>query len=244
MDQPVQSWEINDRTVYACPVCQPLLDQGSELDKERQNALANASDAVPFHSKCARDAEAGLYEPSKMKVQQLKDELAKRALSTIGKKPELVQRLREALDQESSASMPERHEEADKDAMKVDELKHELKQLGENTSGKQAELVARLNAARGARAITPGTDGLVMASATRAYEEKREAGEGKNIEHVALADDQALQRQEEDRRKRSASSRSRAKRKVASANEGEHNDITANNTSDALPYKRTKKRSA
>jgi len=235
VDQAVQSWDINNRTVYACPNCQPLLDH-SELDEERQNALSNASNAVPFHSKCARDADAAIHEPNKMKVQELKDELAKRSLSTLGKKQVLVERLSEALnDDESETQERMQPQEAngkvqrdDPGSMKVQDLKEELKEHGENTTGKKAELVARLNAARGADAIKPGTEGLEMASAKEAYEEKVAAGEGRNVEHVALADDQTLQQQKSGK-KRAASS----KRKAATD--------TANNQ---VPFKRTKEQAA
>lgn len=79
--------------------------------------------------------------------------------------------------------------------MKVAQLRAALQDKGLDTSGKKAQLVARLLAAEGAGATEgaavpiTGTADLKPRSAADAAADKVAAGEGRNVEHIAELDD-------------------------------------------------------
>jgi SAP domain len=92
----VKSWEIANRTAYACLVCQPKVGASSPCA---------ARNAKVFASKCAPDtSEARLASPTKMTVSELRSELASRLMETTGTKDSLIARLSAAL--ETNSSMP------------------------------------------------------------------------------------------------------------------------------------------
>ena len=65
----VKSWDMANRTVYACTACQALR-KGTEIPEARRKALAAAGESQEFVSHCATDAGATLT-PAKMTVAQL-----------------------------------------------------------------------------------------------------------------------------------------------------------------------------
>lgn len=85
----IKSWDIANRTAYACETCQPLK---AALPGDRAKVLAGAKDAALFTSHCAPDGAEELC-PAKMKVAQLRQALEEAGLPTAGKKAELVARL-------------------------------------------------------------------------------------------------------------------------------------------------------
>ena len=102
----IQTWEINARTCYACPTCQPRLGTKSTSSSKAAavtpEPAAGKRNHVPFHSHCAREsAQTRLSEsgPSRLTVAELKKELGQRSIDypTNSKKAVLVQLLTEAL---------------------------------------------------------------------------------------------------------------------------------------------------
>jgi SAP domain len=94
----VKSWEIANRTAYACLVCQPKVGASSPCA---------ARNAKLFSSKCAPDtSEARLASPTKMNVAELRAELASRLMKTTGTKDSLIARLSAALKTNSSMPTP------------------------------------------------------------------------------------------------------------------------------------------
>lgn len=95
---PVRTWDMANRTVYACETCQPLA-RGTELSDARALAVQAAKQHVEFVSHCAPDAPSAT-EPSKLTVASLKVELEKRGLPATGKKAALVAALADAVKRE------------------------------------------------------------------------------------------------------------------------------------------------
>lgn len=78
--EAVRSWDMANRTVYACDTCQPLPD-GTKLTEARAKAMAEAADAHEFVSHCAADGGATLTA-AKMTVAQLAAALQARCYHT------------------------------------------------------------------------------------------------------------------------------------------------------------------
>jgi formamidopyrimidine-DNA glycosylase len=109
----IQTWDINARTCYACPTCQPRHGTSSTTTVKSAVVTPDTSgkrNHVPFHSHCAREsAETRLSEsgPSRLTVVELKTELAQRSIEypTNSRKAVLVQLLTEALQTTSSVAV-------------------------------------------------------------------------------------------------------------------------------------------
>lgn len=87
----VKSWQIAQRTAYACLACQPKVDV---VEGAGVSGRSVVKDAKVFTSHCAPEgAEAKMEEPGKMHAAELRVELDKRGLSTEGVKAVLVARL-------------------------------------------------------------------------------------------------------------------------------------------------------
>jgi len=100
----IQTWEINSRTCYACPSCQPRIR--SRLSSPTATAAASITpaassakrtkDHVPFHSHCAREPKQtrlAASGPNGLTVGELQADLTRRAIpfSPKAKKTELVE---------------------------------------------------------------------------------------------------------------------------------------------------------
>ncbi|KAK9867483.1 hypothetical protein WJX84_001802 [Apatococcus fuscideae] len=171
----IRTWDMNARTVYACETCQPL-DHGTVVTAERAKAMAAAGPTKVFQSHCAPEA-ADNQAPGQMTVLVLKRALSAKSLPTAGRKQELVARLEAAIGVIPSAKPPE-------------EVVTELVTDGptEDLSKLTAEPAPPMPPD-----VRPGTGALndVM-SAEAAALEKNAAGEGRNVEHVALENDQTV----------------------------------------------------
>jgi formamidopyrimidine-DNA glycosylase len=75
--------------------------------------------------------------------------------------------------------------------LSVKEIKAILSEFGVSTKGKKADLVARLHHTTN-MSIPVGVNHLKMASAQEALKEKLMADEKRNVEHVALADEESV----------------------------------------------------
>jgi SAP domain len=88
----VKSWQIAQRTAYACLACQP------RIGAETCSPTNSVRDAKVFVSKCAPDTiGARLAAPDKMTVAELRTHLFKRGLDSAGTKSILVARLSNCL---------------------------------------------------------------------------------------------------------------------------------------------------
>jgi len=213
---PIKTWDMANRTVYACEVCQQLV-QGSVLAENRSKALSAAAPSVVFVSHCAPEGPE-TASPQKLRLTELKQRLQELGLPTDGKKADLVKRLlasntasldtkpsKAAADLESTLVDVKEEEvtgtkPSEPVTLTVTELRAMLKAEGFPTTGRKAELLERLEgrAANGGGhgpregIINPGTRGLgEMATAEEAVREKAEAGENRAVEHVALVDGRA-----------------------------------------------------
>ena len=89
-------WDINTRTCYACPTCQPKYTGDATSTKSPKKAAAAVTPerpCEPFLSHCARDSlEQRLQTPQRLTVAELRSELLKRGVdATKGlKKAQLV----------------------------------------------------------------------------------------------------------------------------------------------------------
>lgn len=90
----VLSWQLNARTCYACPTCQPRPENVADLAASGVKALAEAAPSKLFESHCAREGYTERSaDPAKLKVKELKAELKAFGVPTTGKKADLVARL-------------------------------------------------------------------------------------------------------------------------------------------------------
>ena len=176
----VVSWDINSRTAYACEVCQPPPGKAVGGGGTGGAKAAAAPKGAPrlFASKCAPEAPelvdggtgAATVQPAHLTVAQLRAALAARGVDTKGLlKAGLVARLGRELQGEAAVVKGEGRAGDD--------------------AGAAAPVTPGAKRARRAAASTtasPGTAGLVPADADSAAAEKAAAGEGRNVEHVAL----------------------------------------------------------
>ncbi|KAK9902765.1 hypothetical protein WJX75_005429 [Coccomyxa subellipsoidea] len=169
----ISTWIIQARTCYACLTCQPL-QAGTELNPERAKILAAATGTKVFNSHCAPEPPRADSNPrskaaaalGRLTVAALKEKLKELNEPLDGKKAQLVERLATALQTATLATT-----------------------VGEEEGESAAEVAAGANALMKAEAaaLQPGTQGLGhIATAEEAALEKARAGEGRNVEHVAL----------------------------------------------------------
>ncbi|KAK9813207.1 hypothetical protein WJX72_010568 [[Myrmecia] bisecta] len=177
----IRTWDMAARTVYACETCQPLI-AGTELPGGRAKALAAARPAQQFKSHCAPEPPEHL-RPSLLTVAELKAKLAVLQLPTTGKKGALVMRLEAAL------AEPAEDDPARAAAMATLSAGLEDPPVAEGPATAEDAMEPPSPAA-----VHPGTERLgEIASAEAAALEKAQAGEGRNVEHVALEDDLTAQ---------------------------------------------------
>ncbi|KAK9868369.1 hypothetical protein WJX84_004801 [Apatococcus fuscideae] len=179
----IRTWDMNTRTVYACETCQPLI-QGTVVAAERVKAMSAAGPTKVFQSHCAPES-AENQSAGQMTVVLLKQALAAKSLPTGGRKQELVARLEAA----SAAAGPSGSKE---ETQVVTETVTEAELASEGFAVEQAAPPAG-HAPAMPPDVQPGTAALddVM-SAEAAALEKASAGEGRNVEHVALENDQTI----------------------------------------------------
>ncbi|KAL3147956.1 hypothetical protein ABBQ38_014251 [Trebouxia sp. C0009 RCD-2024] len=90
---PINTWDMQARTVYACQTCQPLhLDPANQLAPARASALQASKGTKQFKSHCAPEAPAQAV-PAQMTVKELKAALQGMQLQAQGTKPVLLARL-------------------------------------------------------------------------------------------------------------------------------------------------------
>lgn len=172
----VVSFDINARTAYACPSCQPLRRGVAEqLPEARRREAESATPARLFNSRCAPD-EISVLVPAKMTVAQLRAAAEACGLETKGKKAELVSRLEE------------HHAATKKAEAAAAATPAAAKTKREPLDDAEDALAANLSSSSVPIAV-PGTAGLVPATPAAAAAEKRRAGEKGNVEHVAQAGD-------------------------------------------------------
>ena len=171
----VVSFDINARTAYACPSCQPLRKGvAAQLPAARRREAEGAAPAKLFNSRCAPDnEEVSALSPAKMTVAQLRAAAEGCGLETKGKKAELVSRLEEHARKAKAAAATAAAEGKTK-REPLDDLEDAL---AANLSSSSFIIAS------------PGTAGLVPATPAAAAAEKRRAGEKGNVEHVAQAGD-------------------------------------------------------
>ena len=189
----VLSWDMASRTVYCCTTCQPLVNntntnsksgggaQGTSsiLPAARVKAMAAARQAREFISHCAPDDVNDADTPfSKLTVAALKARAvamdipeAETVVKNL-KKPELVALLDEF------------------EAKKTTEMKKEKPE--DVATDSPGVITTPLPVNKRKKLVQPGTARLVgkVATAKEAALEKVKAGEGRNVEHVALHDDE------------------------------------------------------
>lgn len=172
----IVKWEIVKRTCYACPTCQPPPESSSVPSLQSSSSSSSSSKptpVVPFVSHCVRDSlEERLRTPSKLRVAELKLELAKRSLDTKGKKAMLVARLQDAM------------------GVGVEGVDtQEDKNVPASLATQQDAMAVGAEEERLTRALsTPGlglTSGVQVATYHEAANEKKRANEKRNVEHVA-----------------------------------------------------------
>ena len=191
-DTAVISWDMNSRTCYACPSCQPL--QGVQ-------AVPGSGPVDVFKSHCAKDSlEERMKTPEKLSVAELRKELKKLGYEVKGRKPLLLERYKLAVkDTETTRSLD------DLKHLKVTELRVQLRQAGLSTKGTKEVLMQRLLTGSDhaeARKVKPGRKHITkIATAEAAAEEKRLAGEKRNVEHVAEDERSARLRRRRNRMK-------------------------------------------
>lgn len=162
----IKAWDIASRRAYACPTCQPILHL---LSAGRQQAVSHAQGASTFVSHCAPDDfSVSLLSPEKLTVSQLKGILANMSLPTTGKKAVLVARVAQAMDMIKK--------EDDKGIIMPTPIATESKKRSRSHKHTLLPRVLDMDS---------------IATAREAAQEKQEAGEKRNVEHVPLSIDDA-----------------------------------------------------
>lgn len=152
----VKSWQIAQRTAFACLACQPRLVVGKGANVSGGSVV---KDAKVFTSHCAPEgAEARMEEPGKMRVAELRVELERRGLSTEGVKAVLVARLRAVESEKAEGTSNVKVEKQ----IVVDDFKVSAKGVKAGTAHLPAPV-----------------------SASRAAADKAAIGESRAVEHVA-----------------------------------------------------------
>lgn len=171
----IKSWDIATRTAYACPTCQPLINNDT-ISKDRRLIVDKAIEAVEFVSHCAPDDQhVALMSPSKLTVAQLKQVLEEMGLPTTGKKSDLVQRV---TNNRKNLQDPGVHETA--------QVKEEQLHTPEVLEGRHKK-----RASGGSAGVAKKLQIDHVATAKEAAKEKVEAGEGRHVEHVPMGIDDA-----------------------------------------------------
>jgi formamidopyrimidine-DNA glycosylase len=103
---PIKTWQINNRTCYACGRCQPL------IKSEDTVVVTPQKDCLPFNSHCARESvQERLLEtgPSRLTAKEIKAELSKLGaeIPSNAKKGKLVELLSMARETKPSFVSPE-----------------------------------------------------------------------------------------------------------------------------------------
>jgi formamidopyrimidine-DNA glycosylase len=105
-DSPIKTWQIANRTCYACVKCQPITADPSSKSDVTTPTVQNHK---TFNSHCARESvETRLIEsgPDRLTVKEIKSELTTLGVdfSSKAKKAELVEILTQAQQQEKKVS--------------------------------------------------------------------------------------------------------------------------------------------
>lgn len=103
-NSPIKTWQIANRTCYACPKCQPVISEAV--------VVTPSKDHVPFNSHCAREsAERRLAEtgPSRLTIKEIKSELKRLGviIPSKTKKAELVELLSHINEEKPAFVSPE-----------------------------------------------------------------------------------------------------------------------------------------
>jgi formamidopyrimidine-DNA glycosylase len=219
-DSPIKTWQISNRTCYACVKCQPITSDPSS----KSDVTPTLQNHKTFNSHCARESvETRLIEsgPDRLTVKEIKSELKTLCVdfSSKAKKSELVKILTQAQQQEKKAppapafvspedAVLEKAQagenlaiehiaelapgQARRARLTVKEIKSELKTLCVDFSSKAktSELVEILTQAQ--QQEKEASPAPAFVSPEDAALEKAQAGENLAIEHIAeLAPSQA-----------------------------------------------------
>jgi formamidopyrimidine-DNA glycosylase len=103
-DSPIKTWQIANRTCYACVKCQPITSNSSS----KSDVTSTVQNHKTFNSHCARESvETRLIEsgPERLTVKEIKSELTTLGVnfSSKAKKAELVEILTQAQQQKMKA---------------------------------------------------------------------------------------------------------------------------------------------
>lgn len=207
----LKTWDMASRTVYCCTACQPLVASAAagaegDLPQARKKAMAGAVQAVQFRSHCAPDDDGHVATPpSKLSVAELKKRLTAAGLPTNGRKAELIARLQSGVDQDSAhAATAVGVKEEPEPAAVLTPLPAQRKRAQrrgagtDSRAGGTSDVVFPEVYAWGGEDVSgagpsPGTIGVGhVATPLEAALEKAAAGEGRNVEHVALHEDDVM----------------------------------------------------
>ncbi|KAJ8905484.1 hypothetical protein NDN08_001991 [Rhodosorus marinus] len=176
---------------------------------ERLKATEGKEEVWLIDSEANNDETETFGDTRRTTVAQLRAALRERGLQIQGTRSDLLARLeqntvvikRDAVPEESVVSRTDRSTQADEfvdlEGKKVSELRDQLASLDQPTTGKKAELVARLKAYLGHPAeeaeesieVRPGTAHLGEIRDTwDAAMDKKRAGESAAVEHVGMID--------------------------------------------------------
>ena len=112
----IRSWDVANRTVYACEACQPPPAPATLPEARVKRIEASKRAAAPFVSHCAPDSDAAnAMDPSKLTVARLKEALDEwdawpsHLRRSGARKADLVSAVREARAQKANAVHPGRN---------------------------------------------------------------------------------------------------------------------------------------